>query len=68
MRVCLNCIHYAPRVAHQCKERRAEPVDVKDMANFCEHFEFARREYVSKDGDPSREEKARRDLRKLLGD
>ncbi len=26
LRVCLNCQSYDPRVAQQCRERRAEPV------------------------------------------
>ena len=26
LRVCLNCVSYDPRVAQQCRERRAEPV------------------------------------------
>jgi ribosome-binding protein aMBF1 (putative translation factor) len=35
LRVCLNCAHYDPRVAQQCRERRAEPVLEKHMGNFC---------------------------------
>lgn len=68
MRVCLNCAHYDPKVAYQCRERRADPVDQKDIANFCEYFEFIRREYVPGDRQDSREQKAREDLNKLLGD
>ncbi len=40
LRVCLNCAHYDPRVAQQCRERRAEPVLEKHVGNFCEYFEF----------------------------
>jgi len=43
LRVCLNCAHYDPHVAHQCRERRAEPVLEKEVGNFCEYFEFAAR-------------------------
>jgi len=51
-------------VAHQCRDSRAEPVAEKDMANYCEYFEFVRREFVP----PAREAKARDTLKKLLGD
>ena len=68
MRACRNCIHYAPRVSCQCKERRAEPVENKESANFCEYFEFIRREWQGDDSDKSREDKARDALKKLLGD
>jgi hypothetical protein len=33
LRCCRNCIHFDIAVAHQCRERRAEPVDEKDRAN-----------------------------------
>ena len=68
LKVCLNCVSYDPRVAQQCRDRRAEPVADKHMANFCEWFDFARREYKSVAENASREEKARDALRKLLGD
>jgi hypothetical protein len=71
LKVCLNCVSYDPRVAHQCRDRRAEPVDDKHAANYCEYFEMARREYVPKTKDSydsSREGKARDALKKLLGD
>lgn len=68
MRVCKNCTHYSISHAHQCKERRAEPVHEKDKGNFCEWFELARREFSGGDQDKSREDKARDDLKKLLGD
>jgi hypothetical protein len=67
LKVCLNCIHYAPRLAHQCKERRAEPVHEKHMANFCEYFEMIRREFTPAGGGGSREDAARDVLKKLLG-
>jgi hypothetical protein len=67
LKVCLNCVHYDLRVAHQCKERRADPVMDKNMANFCEYFEFMRREWKEKAAD-QREQAARNNLKKLFGD
>jgi len=68
LKVCLNCISYDPRVAQQCRDRRAELVAEKHLANYCEYFEMARREYVSPIEDRSREEKARESLKRLFGD
>jgi hypothetical protein len=68
LKVCLNCISYARAVAHQCRDRRADPVEEKHLANYCEYFEMVRREYVPASGEPSREGKARDTLKKLLGD
>jgi len=69
LKVCLNCISYDPRVAQQCRDRRTEPVAEKHMANFCEYFEFVRREFVPPSQQAeSREAKARDTLKKLLGD
>src|SRR5438874_12956415 len=71
LKVCLNCVSYDARVAHQCRDRRADPVAEKQMANYCEYFEFVRREFVAGDADASdqsREAKARDALKKLLGD
>jgi hypothetical protein len=71
LKVCLNCVSYDPRVAHQCRDRRADPVAEKHMANYCEYFDMIRREY-KKPGedrsDSSRESKARDTLKKLFGD
>lgn len=68
LKVCLNCVSYDPRAAHQCRDRRADPVAEKHLANYCEYFEMARREYVPKAGETSREDKARDTLKKLFGD
>ena len=71
LKVCLNCVSYDVRAAHQCRDRRAEPVQEKNMANYCEYFEMVRREYVPKSKDSSdlsRESKARDNLKKLFGD
>jgi hypothetical protein len=63
----LNCVSYDPRVAEQCRDRRAELVAEKHLANYCEYFEMVRREYVPPSTDSSREGKARETLKKLFG-
>jgi hypothetical protein len=68
LRVCLNCSFYDPRVAQQCRERRAEPVLDKDAGNFCEYFDFARHAWTPKSVSDQRAESARNQLKKLLGD
>lgn len=68
LRVCLNCAHYDRNMAHQCRERRAEPVLEKDVGNFCEYFEFALRNRQPKNESNSRENVAREELKKLFGD
>src|SRR6478672_4196323 len=67
LRVCLNCVSYDPRVAHQCRDRRADPVAEKHMGNFCEYFDFVRRNFTPAAGN-TREASARDTLKKLLGD
>jgi ribosome-binding protein aMBF1 (putative translation factor) len=68
LRVCLNCAHYDPRAAQQCRERRAEPVLEKAAGNFCEYFEFARRQWMAKEIENLREAAARAGLKKLFSD
>ena len=68
LRVCLNCTSYDPRVAQQCRERRAEPVLEKTVGNFCEYFEFVRRPWTPKSEVNAREDAARAQLKKLFGD
>ena len=68
LRVCLNCTHHDPRAAEQCRERRAELVFDKHLGNFCEYFDFAKRDWAAKEFKSSREETARAHLKKLLGD
>jgi predicted nucleic acid-binding Zn-ribbon protein len=70
LKVCLNCVSYEPRLAYQCRDRRAEPVEQKDAANYCDYFEMARREYRAPGTafEISREAKAREDLKRLFGD
>lgn len=67
LKVCLNCVSYDTRSAYQCRDRRADPVAEKHMANYCEYFDMVRREFVASTED-SREAKARQSLKKLLGD
>jgi hypothetical protein len=68
LRVCLNCVSYDPRVAHQCRDRRADPVMEKAAGNFCEYFEMVRRVFTPKTVANSRESAAREKLKKLFGD
>ena len=67
LRVCLNCVSYDSHVAEQCRDRRADLVSDKHLANYCEYFEFIRREFAAPNED-SRESKARAALKSLLGD
>jgi hypothetical protein len=55
-------------VAQQCRDQRADPVAEKEAANYCEFFDFIRREFAGAAGEGRREAKARDTLRKLLGD
>jgi len=68
LRVCLNCEYHDARAAHQCRERRAEPVFEKASANYCEWFEFVKREWQGKPDVSAKEDEARERLRKLLGE
>lgn len=68
LKVCLNCVSYDRTVAQQCRDRRAEPVFDKHMANFCEYFELAKRLFVPPDLEANRQQKAREKLKGLLGD
>ena len=66
--MCLNCVSYDVKVAQQCRDKRADPVAEKHMANFCEYFDFVRRVWAGKKEASAREQSAREGLRKLLGD
>ena len=68
LKVCLNCVSYAPRAAQQCRDGRADPVAEKHLANYCEYFEFVRHEFVPPAEDVSRASQARETLKKLFGD
>jgi hypothetical protein len=67
LKVCLNCTYYDARVAHQCREKRADPVMDKHLANFCEYFDFIRRDWQGRASD-KRADAARENLRKLFDD
>jgi hypothetical protein len=67
LRVCLNCVSYDPRAAHQCRDRRADLVAEKHVGNFCEYFDFVRRVWTEKAAD-TRADAACEQLKKLLGD
>ena len=68
LRVCLNCLFYDRTVAYQCRERRADPVVEKHLANYCEYFEMPKRPYVPEAEENHWEAAARSGLKKLLGD
>jgi hypothetical protein len=68
LKVCLNCLSYDRAVAYQCRDRRADPVEEKHLANYCEYFEMARRVFVPPAEEKSRENRARAQLKNLLGD
>jgi hypothetical protein len=61
-------VSYDRTVAYQCRDRRADPVAEKHMANYCEYFDMVRREYSAPREEGSREAAARNALKKLLGD
>ena len=63
--VCLLCRFHDPKLRHGCREERAEHVQIKDRANFCEFFEPKTAAYRAKDVSPT--EKARSELDALFG-
>ncbi len=68
LRVCKNCVSYDPKAAEQCRDRRAELVHDKHIANFCEWFEMAKREFKGEESESNRVSKARDDFNKLFGE
>ncbi len=68
LKVCLNCVSYDPKVAYQCSDKRADPVQDKELANFCEYFDFAKRAFKPNLEEQKREQAAREKLKKLFGD
>lgn len=67
LKVCFNCIHHDSRVAEQCRERRADLVHDKHMANFCEYFDMKKGVWAGQAAN-QRELDARERLKKLFGD
>ena len=63
-----NCASYDPTVAYKCRDRRADPVEEKHLANYCEWFELAKRVFVAPAEEKFRTDKARDNFKKLLGD
>jgi hypothetical protein len=55
-------------VAQQCRDDRADPVAEKHLANYCEYFDFVKRQFVPPKTENSRENNARDTLKKLLGE
>ena len=68
LKVCLNCVSYDKKVAYQCRDRRADEIAEKAMANYCEYFDLAKKEFVPVTEGLAREAKAKDAFRKLLGD
>ena len=63
--VCELCRFHDPKLRQGCREDRAEHVQEKERANFCEFFEPKPGAYLAKDGGPT--EKARAELGALFG-
>ena len=70
LHVCLNCRFYDPAAHWECRETIPEPVREKDRADFCDSFSLKPGTPAggAKPQAPSREDRARADLRKLFGD
>jgi ribosomal protein L40E len=67
LKVCLNCVSHDKTVAYQCRDRRADEIVDKAMANYCEYFDMARKEFAPVTEGLEREAKAKDALKKLLG-
>src|ERR1700685_1361845 len=58
---CLLCRFHDPKLNEGCREERAEHVQIKDRANFCEYLEPKASAYSPKDGTPADAARARLD-------
>ncbi|MBE9504994.1 MAG: hypothetical protein IME96_12545 [Proteobacteria bacterium] len=65
LRVCLNCRFYDESSYNECREPVAERVKEKDIANFCDYFEF--RDSDDPDDKESKDETLKK-LNALFGD
>ena len=65
LHVCRMCAFYAPEVAGQCTEDRAEDVTDKERANFCDYFLLVAGAYHPQDEAAQRA--ARAELDALFG-
>lgn len=63
--VCLMCGFHDPKLRHGCREERAEHVQHKERANFCEFFQPRPGAYQGRDENPAA--KARAELDQLFG-
>lgn len=63
--VCLMCRFHDPKLRDGCREERAEHVQEKARANFCEWFEPRAGTYQGKDESP--DAKAKAELDALFG-
>ena len=63
--VCLMCNFHDPKLNEGCREERAEHVQEKARANFCEYFEPAVNAHQAKDAAP--DPQARAELDALFG-
>ncbi|HEY3859325.1 MAG TPA: hypothetical protein VGM47_06925 [Gammaproteobacteria bacterium] len=61
LHACLMCRFHDPRLTDGCREERAEHVQIKDRANFCEYLEPRVGAYQPKDGTPADAARARLD-------
>lgn len=63
--VCLMCRFHDPKLNDGCREERAEHVQEKARANFCEYLELRTGAFQAKDEAPT--SKARAELDALFG-
>lgn len=59
--VCLMCRFHDPKLRDGCREERAEHVQEKGRANFCEWFQPTPGAYLAKDETPAAKAKAELD-------
>lgn len=65
LHVCLMCRFHDPKLNDGCREERAEHVQEKARANFCEYLESKSGAFQAKDDAPGA--KARAELDSLFG-
>ena len=66
LHVCILCQFYDKTRANQCQEPIAEPVKIKDKANFCDYFQPKPNAYLAK--EQSAMQSAQQDLAALFGE
>lgn len=65
LHVCKSCKFYDRTRSNQCQEPIAEPVNIKDKANFCELFQLKANAYQPRDNTAA--EASRSELDALFG-